>query len=170
MSDPGVSATHPRFDLGSKVRVKYGVTDPDFPDMPLGGWAGTVTKIIEHEGQVNCVFEWDEKTLASIRPIYKQRCEIDGLDYRFMGLGQDDIETDDGTPVTIEQSTAIVPRPLSQDDQDDRVRMVFGLTHDDLLPEVNKKCQFAYYGHLLAHLILLFRAQYRMRVPPFLVS
>ena len=77
-----------RFKVGDKIRVKPGVKDPDFPDMPLGGWAGTVTEIIEHEGQVNCVFKLDERTLASIHPILKRRSEIDGLDYEFMGLGQ----------------------------------------------------------------------------------
>ena len=46
-------------------------------------------------------------------------------------------------------------------DQDDRVRMVFRLTHDDLLPEVNEANQHAYYRCLLAHLSLPFRAQYR---------
>jgi hypothetical protein len=25
----------PRFQVGNKVRVKYGVIDPDFPDIPL---------------------------------------------------------------------------------------------------------------------------------------
>ena len=78
-----------------------------------------------------------------------------------MGLGQEDIELDDGVPAPIEQPTAIVPRPLSMDDQDDRVRMVFGLTHDDLLPDVNEENQHAYDRYLLAHLTLPFRAQYR---------
>jgi hypothetical protein len=151
----------PRFKVGDKVRVKSGVRDPDFPDMPLGGWSGTITEIIEHEGQINCVFKLDGRTLASIHPIYKQRCEIDGLDYKIMGLGQEDIELDDGVSCPIEQPTAIVPRPLSPDDEDDRVRMVFGLTHDDFLPEVNEKNQHTYGRYLLAHLTFPFRAQYR---------
>src|SRR4051794_15272903 len=135
----------PRFRVGDKVRVKPGVSDPDFPDMPLGGWTGTVTEIIEHEGQVNCVFELDERTLASLHPIFRRRSEIDGLDFGFMGLGQEDIEPDDGTPRPIEQPTAIVPRPLAMDDQEDRVRLVFGLTHDDFLPGVDEENQHAYY-------------------------
>jgi hypothetical protein len=151
----------PRFQVGDKVRVKPGVSDPDFPDMPLGGWTGTVTEIIEHEGQVNCVFELDERTLASLHPIFRQRSEIDGLDIGFMGVCQEDIEPDDGTLLPIEQPTAIVPRPLSPDEQDDRVRMVFGLTHDDFLPEVNREHQHTYYRYLLSHLTLPFRAQYR---------
>jgi hypothetical protein len=34
--------TPARFAAGAHVRVKPGTTDPDFPDIPLGGWAGTV--------------------------------------------------------------------------------------------------------------------------------
>jgi Calcium binding len=155
-----------RFKVGAKVRVKPGVSDPDFPDMPLGGWTGTVTEIIEHEGQINCVFELDERTLTSIHPIYKQRCEIDGLDYRFMGLSQEEIEPDDGTLVPIEQPTTIVPRPLSPNHQDDRVRLAFGLTHDDSLPDVSPETLFTYYRYLLAQLTLPFRAQYRRKTGP----
>ncbi len=151
----------PRFQVGDKIRVKPGVTDPDFPDMPLGGWTGIVTEVIEHEGQINCVFELDGRTLASLHPIYRQRCEIDGLDDKFMGVSQEDIESDDGVPAPIEQPTAIVPRPLAMDDREDRVRMAFGLTRDDLLPEVDEENQHTYYRYLLAHLSLPFRAQYR---------
>jgi Calcium binding len=161
MPDPEKPMTTPRFKVGDQVRVKPGVTDPDFPDMPLGGWTGTVTEVIEHEGQAHCVFKLDDRTLASLHPSFVMRSEIDGLDYKFMGLGQEDIEEDDGVPVPIEQPTAIVPRPLVMDDQDDRVRMAFGLTHDDFLPEVNKKNQHTYHLYLLDHLTLPFRARYR---------
>jgi hypothetical protein len=167
MSHTKKGSITPRFKVGDKVRVKPGVRDPDFPDMPLGGWSGIVTEIIEHKGQINCVFELDERTLASIHPIYKQRCEIDGLDYRFMGLGQEDIESDDGTPVPIEQPTAIVPRPLSPDDQDDRVRMVFGLTHDDPLPDVSSETLMTYYRYLVANLKFPFFTFYWAESGPF---
>jgi len=142
----------PRFKVGDKVRAKPGVNDLDFPDMPLGGRSGTITEIIEQEGQIICVFELDERTLANIHPIHKQRCENDGLDYRSMGLGQAEIEPDDGVPVPIEQPTSIVPRPLSPDDEDDRVRMVFGLTHDDPIPLVSPETLLTYYHYLSAHL------------------
>ena len=151
----------PRFKVGDKVRVKPGVNAPDFPDMPLGGWSGTVTEVIEHEGRVNCVFKLDERTLAGLHPVYERRCEIDGLDCRFMGLGQEEIEPDDGGPVLIEPPTAIVPRPLNPDDQDDRVRIAFVLSHDEFLPEVNEENQQTYNRYLLAHLTLPFRAHYR---------
>jgi hypothetical protein len=157
----------PRFKVGDKVRVKPGVSDPDYPDMPLGGLSGTITEIIEHEGQINCVFELDERTLAHIHPIYQQRCEIDGLDYGSMGLSQEEIEPDDGTPVPIEQPTAIVPRPLSPDDEDDRVRMAFGLTHDDPLPDVTYETLLAYHRYLAAHLMFPIYANFWEESGPF---
>jgi hypothetical protein len=153
-----------RFRVGDKVRVKPGVKDPDFPDMPLGGWSGTVTEVIVHGGQVNCVFKLDERTLASLHPIFMQRSEIDGLDYESMGLGQEDFELDDGVPVPIEQPTAIVPRPLKMDDQDDRVRMAFGMTHDDLLPDVNHESLLAYHRFLAKNLSFPFKARYEKPV------
>jgi len=156
--------TTPLFKVGDKVRVKPGVKDPDFPDMPLGGWTGTVTEIMEHEGQINCVFKLDDRTLAGIHPIYKRRSEIDGLDYRFIGLGQEDIELDDGVPAPIERPTAIVPRPLSMDDQEDRVRMALGLTHDDPLPDVSRKTLLAYHSHLAKNLSFPFKARYDKRI------
>jgi hypothetical protein len=154
----------PRFRVGDKVRVKRGVIDPDFPDMPLGGWTGTVTEIIEHEGQFNCVFKLDDRTLASLHPIYRRRCERDGLDFETMGPDEKDLEPDDGTPVPIEQPTQIRTPPLSMDEQDDRIRAAFGLTHDDLLPEVDYRNQHAYYRYLWTHLSFPFRAKYWKKI------
>jgi len=38
---PSNKSGPPRFQVGNKVRVKYGVIDPDFPDIPLGGSSRT---------------------------------------------------------------------------------------------------------------------------------
>jgi hypothetical protein len=35
----------PKFSAGDAVRVKLGIADSDFPDVPFGGWAGTVAEI-----------------------------------------------------------------------------------------------------------------------------
>ena len=144
----------PRFKVGDKVRVKSGVSDPDFPDMPLGGWTGTITEIIEHKGQINCVFKLDDRTLKSLHPIYRKRCERDGLDFETMGLSEEELEPDDGTPVAIEQPTEIKTPPLSEKDRDDRIRVVFGLTHDDPLPLVSPETLTTYCGYLTANLKL----------------
>ncbi len=152
MSKSKDKAVNPRFKIGDKVRVKYCVTDPLFPDLPLGGWSGSVTETIKEDGQIDCVFKLDDRTLASIHPIYRKRCDRDGLDFEIMSLDQEKLKLDDGALVSIEQSTRIKTPPLSMDDQDDRVRMVFGLTHDDPIPVVSPETLMTYYRYLAANL------------------
>jgi hypothetical protein len=156
-----------RFQVGNKVRVKPGVNDQIFPDMPLGGWSGTITEIIKERGQINCVFELDDRTLASIHPIFRKRSERDGLDIEIMSLGEDDLELDDGTPVPIEQPTELKTSPLSENDQDDRVRLVFGLTHDDPLPMVSFETLMTYYRYLAANLKFPFFTSHWAKSGPF---
>jgi hypothetical protein len=98
------------------------------------------------------VFKLDDRTLSSIHPIYRKRCDRDGLDFETMSLGEDDLELDDGELVLIEQPTEIKTPPLSMDDQDDRVRMVFGLTHDDPIPVVSPETLMTFYRYLSANL------------------
>jgi hypothetical protein len=148
-----------RFKPGDKVRVKHGVRDPDFPDIPLGGWAGTVKEVHQAEGETTLLVAWDRATLRGMHPIYKKRCERDGLELESMWLGEEDLELDDGTPVSIEQPTSIVTKPLSEKDQDDRVRMALGLTHDDPLPDVSRKTLLAYHRYLAARLKFPFKAK-----------
>jgi hypothetical protein len=149
----------PRFKSGMKVRVKHGVRDPDFPDIPLGGWAGTIKEVERAKGETTYLIAWDRATLRGMHPVYKKRCERDGLEPEAMWLGDEDLEPDDGTPVPVEQPTSIVTRPLSEKDQDDRVRMALGLTHDDPLPEVSRKTLLAYHRYLAANLKFPFRAR-----------
>src|SRR2546423_2346767 len=141
-----------RFKPGDKVRVKHGVRDPDFPDIPLGGWAGAVKEVEQAEDPTTVLVAWDRATLRDMHPVYKKRCERDGLELESMWLGDEDLEPDDGTPVPLEQPTSIVTKPLSEKDQDDRVCMALGLTHDDPLPQVTYKTLLAYHRYLAAHL------------------
>lgn len=74
----------PRFRPGMKVRVRHGVSDPDFPDIPLGGWAGTVKEVEQAKGQTTYLIVWDRTTLRGMHPVYKKRCERDGLELESM--------------------------------------------------------------------------------------
>ena len=49
-------------------------------------------------------------------------------------LGEGDLEPDLGGPLDIEQAKEIKTERLNPKDQDDRIRMVFGLTSNDPLP------------------------------------
>lgn len=160
MARTGSKSDTPRFKPGDKLRVRHGVRDPDFPDIPLGGWAGTVKEVERAEGETTYLVTWGRATLKGMHPIYKKRCERDGLEVESMWLGEDDLEPDDGTSVPIEQPTAIVTKPLSEKDQDDRVRMALGLTHDDPLPDVSPKTLRAYHRYLAANLKFPFRARF----------
>ena len=125
---------------------------PDFPDMPLGGWTGTVTAVEQTDDQITYEINWDKRTLGGMHPVYRKRCERDGLGLETMWLGEEDIEPDDGTPVPIEQPTEMKTPALSEKDQDDRVRMALGLTHDDPLPNVSFETLMTYYRYLAANL------------------
>src|SRR4051794_13650406 len=159
MPRPKTPTDAARFQIGAKVRVKSGVRDPDFSDIPLGGWAGTVKEVARAKGEVTYLIAWDRATLRGMHPIYKKRCERDGLEFETMWLGEDDIESDEGKSVPIQEPTAIVTKPLSEKDQDDRVRMALGLTHDDPLPEVSRKTLLAYHRYLTTNLKFPFRAR-----------
>ena len=88
-----------RFKVGNTVRTKSGVTDPDFDDVPIGGWVGTVSDA-EPGNPATYLIEWNQHTLANIHPVYRNRCERDGLDYEEMWLSEDDLESDTGTPTS----------------------------------------------------------------------
>src|SRR4051794_2615236 len=148
----------PRFEVGDKVRVRQGARDPDFPDIPLGGWSGTIQTVEQIEDQIGYEIRWDRKTLAAMHPVYRKRCERDGLEPERMWLGGAGLELDDGTPVPIEQPTEIRTPPLSEKDRDDRVRMALGLTHDDPLPEISHETLSAYHRYLAANLKFPFTA------------
>src|SRR6516225_10600474 len=103
--------TPARFGKGAQVRVKPGTTVPDFPDIPLGGWAGTIRDVDQRSAPPTYLVEWNRHTLDNMHPVYRKRCERDGLELESMWLGEDDIEPDTGKPTVIEQPTSIVTRP-----------------------------------------------------------
>ena len=160
MARPKDESAPSRFEPGAKVRVKQGVRDPDFADIPLGGWAGTIKEVLRAEGETTFLVAWNRATLQGMHPIHRKRCERDGLELESMWLAEDDLELDDGTTVPIEPPTNIITQPLSVKDRDDRVRMVLGLTHDDPLPDITRKHLLAYYRYLKDELTFPFQAKF----------
>lgn len=146
-----------RFKAGDKVRVPPGVMDTDYPDMPIGGWAGTIAEV--HDDGMYTV-RWSEETLASIHPVFRKRCEKDGLEVESYWIGADNLEPDLGGSVEIEQPKEITTEPLSPKDQDDRIRMVFGLTSNDPLPDVDDGTLATYHEFLSKNLVFPFTAEH----------
>ena len=146
------SAGGPAYTVGDRVRVRRGVTDPDFSDLPIGGWAGTVSEVDTRSSPPLYLVRWSRETLHAVHPVHRKRAERDGFEIGEMWLAADDLETDDGTGPGIEPPTNIVTKPLSTADQDDRIRAVFSLTSDDPLPDVGAETLRAFHEYLSRHL------------------
>jgi hypothetical protein len=159
MAKNGQMRTPPKFAVGDKVHVKPGTVDPDYADIPLGGWAGAIAEL-EAGNPAMCLIRLSPQTIQTIHPVYRKRCERDGLEFGQIWLGEDDLLPDAGESVPIEQPTNIVTNPLSMEDQDDRVRLALELTSDDPLPGVDDTALRKYHEHLAAALSVPFEAKF----------
>ncbi len=157
-----------RLPVGTAVRVRAGTAAPDFPGFPLGGWAGTVKEVNNKESPPLYLVEWSRYTLDHMHPIYRKRCERDGLEMESAWLSENDLELDDGRPIVMEQPGEITSHPLSPDDEDDRVRIALGLTSDDPLPDVDDETLGKYHGYLKEHLSFPFSGKSSQEVGPLM--
>jgi len=158
MAEGSGKRTPPRFAVGDKVYVKPGTPDPDYPDIPLGGWAGTVTEVEEGSPPLYLV-RLSQHTIRNVHPICRKRCERDGFKFGETWLSEGELLPDTGEPVPMEQPTNIVTKPLSVGDQDDRVRAALGLTSDDPLPAVGVTTLLKYHEYLAGNLSFPFEAK-----------
>jgi hypothetical protein len=148
----------PHYKVGDPVRVRAGVHDPDNPDLPIGRWCGTVTEIEPDETPPCYLIRWDARTRQNMPPVFVTRCQLNDLEIELMWLDEDDLEPDDGAALPLEQPTALAARPLRLDDQDDRLRGVFGLTADDPVPNVEEVTLRLYHAYLVKNLAFPFEA------------
>jgi hypothetical protein len=81
---------HPSYRVGDSVVVKSGVMCPDCPTLSLSGWQGRVTALYPSEGTLE--IQWDSVTLQAVPEDYVKESEIEGLDWKRMGLGVQDVE------------------------------------------------------------------------------
>ena len=144
-----------KFNVGDLVRVKHGITDVDYPDIPMGGWVGRVSAT----GNYTHLVRWIVETLENVHPVYRKRCERDGNDFSEYWVGENDLEPAPIEPLDMEQPTAIITRPLSADNQIDRISMVFGLTSNDPLPYDSEATELIYFKYLKANLTFPFAAR-----------
>ena len=156
----GKHALQAAFAKGDLVRVKPGVAHDQYPDIPLGGWVGKV-KRIGWLTPISYAVHWTKPTLDKAHAVFFRRCQRDEMKPYKYWLEEDQLEAAaEETPVAMEQPTNLVTRPLSMDDPDDRIRMVFGLTSDDGLPKADEHTQRHFFDYLKAHLSFPFKADY----------
>lgn len=78
--------------IGSRVRVKGGVTSPDFPDVSFAGWTATIMELSGKKPNQKFIVEFDDAIIAAMPPDYLQRCEEQRLLYTMACLAADQIE------------------------------------------------------------------------------
>jgi hypothetical protein len=146
-----------KFAVGDQVRVRYGTVDPDYSDLPLGGWSGTIVKIND-DGL--CNIKLNQNTLDQIHPIYWKRCERDDLNINELDMNQEDLDPDFGEGLKLEEPTDIQTKSLDPNNHEDRIRAALGITTDDVVPFVEQDTLRHYYEHLKANLSFPFPATY----------
>ena len=90
-----MSVNEPVFSVGSLVQVRWGVRSNIYPDLPFGGWTGTVCGLEENLRLVRL----NAATLAAIDTCLQKRFEGG------VWLRADQLEADPGEPLMLEQFT-----------------------------------------------------------------
>jgi hypothetical protein len=88
MSNPSTS----KLAVGSRVRVKEGVTSPDFTDVSFGGWTATILELSGKKPNQKFIIEFDDAVIAAMPPDYLTRCEEQRLLYTMACLTADQLE------------------------------------------------------------------------------
>ena len=79
--------------IGDIVKVQEGVMCPDYKDLNISGWQGTVTDISEDDkDNILICIEWDLTTTQNMPDDFVEQGEEDGLDNDLMYLSFEDIE------------------------------------------------------------------------------
>lgn len=88
-----MSAPKPaKLAAGSPIRIKPGVTIPEFPDVEAGGWTAMVVETKGKGADMKCIVEWDDATISRIPQSYKDHCEKIGLYYMMACFAMTDID------------------------------------------------------------------------------
>jgi len=82
----------PKLSPGQRIRIKPGVSAPEFPDVSCDGWTGAVMELIGKKSDPQYVVEWDAETLAAMPQSYKDQCEERNLTFSYSCFAYDDME------------------------------------------------------------------------------
>ena len=89
------SSKSSKLPAGSPVRVKPGTPMPEFPDVDISGWSGTVSDSQGRGPDVKYFVEWDAATLGRMPDAYRRHCEDQGLFHGMVCLKAADVEPAD---------------------------------------------------------------------------
>jgi hypothetical protein len=86
-----------KLPAGSPIRVKPGTPMPEFPDVDISGWTGTVSDSQGRGADVKYFIEWDAATQSRIPGDYRRHCEAHGLFHGMVCLKAADVEPVDAS-------------------------------------------------------------------------
>lgn len=80
-------------EIGDIVKVKEGVMCPDFKDLNIAGWQGTVIDIDKDDkNNILIGISWDSTTLEDMPENFIENGEENGLDNDLMYLFYEEVE------------------------------------------------------------------------------
>lgn len=68
-----------KLGAGARIRVNDGVSMPEFAEIDISGWTGSVAESQGKGADVKYIVEWDAATLARMPDAYRQHCDAQGL-------------------------------------------------------------------------------------------
>jgi hypothetical protein len=164
MTDSEARSTQPVNDAehqrplrrGDIVHVKAGSAHPVYPDLPMGGWSGTVERIVRHkrDGRRRCWIRFFDSTTARLHPVYEDREWRDnGDDCELWDnwVPEEQLELGEVSPDSIEE-----PRLPSWAERagDRQIRALFELGPNDSYPPCEAKTWQVWHRFLSEHLSL----------------
>lgn len=81
-----------KFAVGSKVRVREGIGSPEFPEISIAGWGGTIVEVSGKGETLQCVLEWDDATMSAMPADYLKKCETGNLYHAMACLPEDHLD------------------------------------------------------------------------------
>jgi NADH:ubiquinone oxidoreductase subunit C len=111
-----------KISVKDSVRVKKGISDPDFPSIDISGYEGRVVSVFEDEGSKMVEIHWDSVTLLkqmSLDNIIASDAE--GYDFTTMNLDLEDVEksTPRDTPKDVEKAIEHLYEQLPEAEEDE---------------------------------------------------
>ena len=77
---------------GTPIRVRDGVPSPEFPEVSLAGWSGTIVEVSGKPPAVKYILEWDANTMSQMPADYVAKCEAQQLYYSMACLPADAVD------------------------------------------------------------------------------
>lgn len=144
-----------RLQCGDVVHVKPGTPHPIYPDLPMGGWSGTIGRIQKHKRLPlrRCWVQFFKSTTDRLHPVYedRERRDNDYCDLWDNWVPDDRLELGEVSSEMIEQPHLPAWAEKAGDRQ---VRALFGLDPDDPYPDCEPATWQTWYRFLSEYLPL----------------